>query len=343
MKKQTMLLVTAMSIAVSLCFLCRLSITAFAWDLGLSNTQKAHANTEPSLLAPILYVEDNEAKETKNTGTCFDKTYKITLLNGDNACELTLEDYLIMVVMSEVSYTYESEALKAQAVSARTYALKLLESPGRHEKGTICNSAAHCSACLDECEYTSKYGSDAYSLAYERAKEAVNATDGEVITYNGELCTAVYHASSYGTTENSYNLWGTYTPYLLSVTTPEADVSSSVVVTKENFKSYAIACGANDFSCYDIKSVNTDSGRCDFIELGGINISAGSLRSAFGLKSCDFTVSFDGENIIFSVQGYGHGIGMSQVGANTMAKAGSTYSQILLHYYTGVELVNMAV
>jgi stage II sporulation protein D len=180
------------------------------------------------------------------------------------------------------------------------------------------------------------YSEEAYDLAYSVASAAVDATDGEVITYGGELCTAVYHASSFGTTESSYNLWGTYTPYLISVTTPEKTEPVSTTIDKISFEKYAYSLGADRF--HNINVNKNDSGRCDVVSVGGVRIPASKIRSHFGLKSCDFDVSMNADNIVFTAYGYGHGVGMSQEGANTMAKEGSTYKEIICHYYTGVKI-----
>lgn len=124
----------------------------------------------------------------------------------------------------------------------------------------------------------------------------------------------------------------------MSVSTPEKDNTQTVKVKKESFEKYLSSYGAEKFSCYDIKTVKNDTGRCEKISVGGVSIKASELRSAFALKSCDFTVYFDGEYVVFTVLGYGHGIGLSQEGANVLAEEGKSYEEILLHYYTGVEI-----
>lgn len=323
MKRQTIITILLITVTMCLSLLLKMSVVAYAGTLDEAKCRRLNNDIKSEVCERVLFIG-------------YDEKTSVTVASADKSLELSLKDYLTSVVMSEIPYTYESEAIKAQAVAARTYALNLLETGSRHGKGCVCDSAAHCSAYLDRESFIEKYGEAAYNLAYAAASAAIDATDGEVITYDGELCTAVYHASSYESTESSYNLWGTYTPYLLSVTTPENGEPISVSIDRTSFEKYAYSLGAKSFSSVSV--VYNDSGRCDALNVGGISISASSIRAKFGLKSCDFNLRVDADNIVFTTYGYGHGIGMSQEGANIMAKEGKTYKDILLHYYTGVKI-----
>lgn len=284
-------------------------------------------NESKSLKMPF----DNRISEKKDElFSNIDKSINIEFLKANSCKNITLYDYLIMVVMSEMPYTYETEALKAQAVAARTYTLRLMEDNDRHNGFSVCNNANHCSAALEREDYVEKYGDKAYDSAYSAAKKAVSETDGLVIKFDGELCCAVYHSNSNGKTESSYNLWGTYTPYLVSVSTSESATRQSVNVNKEKFIK---AIGADSDN---ISIIYNDSGRVKEIKCGNISVTASKLREIFSLKSCDFDIFSHQNEIIFEVYGYGHGIGMSQLGANEMAKEGSAYTEILKHYYSGV-------
>ncbi len=261
-----------------------------------------------------------------------DESINIEFLKSGSCKNITLQDYLIMVVMSEMPYTYEREALKAQAVAARTYTLKLMEENERHNGFCVCNNPSHCSAALDREDYIEKYGDKAYESAYAVAKKAVSETDGLVIRYDGELCCAVYHSNSNGKTESSYNLWGTYTPYLISVSTTESPTIQTVSVDKSKFLK-TIGTENDRFNV-----IYNDSGRVKEIKCADKVVTASKLRQLFGLKSCDFEILCNQNKIIFNVYGYGHGIGMSQLGANEMAKEGSAFDEILKHYYSGVSV-----
>ena len=270
-----------------------------------------------------------------------DSDMKLAFVANSGAIELSLEEYLIGVVISEVPYTFELEAIKAQAVAARTYAVRELENGSRHEKGVLCGDASHCSAYMNRDEYINKYGENEYNKAYQIIKEAVNETDGMIITYNGEPCCAVYHSSSDGYTENSYNLWGTDTPYLKSVTSTE-NAHKSIIEISESKMNATLSCYGNVGNTPGKIFISyNNSGRCDTLNINGVDVSASKLRSAFGLKSCDFKINYENGIYTFTVYGYGHGIGLSQYGANEMAKSGSLWSDILLHYYSGVEIENL--
>lgn len=259
----------------------------------------------------------------------YDVNMSIEILTKASCIESDLREYLIMNVMSEMPYTWEREALRAQAIACRTYSLKLMLDGSRHGERAVCTDSSHCSAMLTREEYVTRYGNDEYEKAYAAVSEAVDSTDGLVITYNGELCTAVYHSSSYGATESSYELWGTYTPYLISVGTPEITEAQVVRARLDELA---------DGSSREVSIKYNDSGRCDCIIVGEREIAASELRARLGLRSSAIEFCVDGDEIVFTVHGYGHGIGMSQYGANEMAKKGSDAGAILTHYYTGVTL-----
>ncbi len=335
MRSKTILAIFIFTMLICLCFLSEMIVYA---EINYAySSENARASKDHSLQAVTEQIPEPVTTSAYEKSTVavsgigsYDKNINIEILAGGSCTNTTLYDYLIMVVMSEMPYTFEMEALKAQAVAARSYTLRQFTDESRHKGYTVCRDPSHCSAGLDREAYIDKYGMEAYEKAYKRVCEAVSKTDGEVIEYNGELCCAVYHSSSYKTTENSYNLWGTETPYLVSVTTPEESSVQTVSISPGKL-------GAK--SADSIKVNRNDTGRCENIIVGDRVIKAGKIRSALGLKSSNFEVKRDGENLVFTVYGYGHGIGMSQYGANEMAKFGKTYSDILTHYYTGVEIV----
>ncbi len=286
---------------------------------------------------PFIQIAKAEFKREKRE-LLKDSNLKLAFMCGDTISAMPLEEYLIGVVISEIPYTYEYEAIKAQAVAARTYALYISTVEPRHEKYTVCSSSSHCSGYLSKEDYILKYGDSAYEKAYAIIKSAVNDTDGEIIKYDDTVCCAVYHASSYGTTENSYNLWGTVVPYLKSVKTPESTDTSVITVGTDKMLSFLSRYGYSNGNLADVTQTFNDSGRCESVTIAGVNIPADKFRGSFGLRSCDFTLTYSNNTYTFTSYGYGHGIGMSQVGANELAKLGKTYIDILTHYYSGVEL-----
>lgn len=273
---------------------------------------------------------------------------KIKLLISENnsIIEIDFEDYIKGVLIGEMPVTYELEALKAQAVVARTYTLyKLQNAESKHENGAdMCDSINCCQAYKTK-EYAFASWDDAEeNEKWAKLELAVNSTSGEVIKYNGSLINAFFHANSGGKTEDVKNLWSKQEmPYLHSVSGNEQDLREETkTFSKEEFKNLIAdkISNYNESSKIIIKDY-TESGRVNNLEIAGINIEATTLRSLIGIKSTNFQVEESGDKIIFHTFGYGHGVGMSQDGANEMAKIGQNYIDIIKHYYTGVEVSQM--
>ena len=243
---------------------------------------------------------------------------------------------------------YELEALKAQAVVARTYTIYQISNNNKHGDADICDDSACCQAWISKEDRMNRWDEDKREENWAKITKAVDSTSGSIVTYEGNPINAFFHSNSGGTTEVVSNVWGgTDLPYLQSVeTSGEADYSqynSEVVLTKdellnklkENYSDIEI----NFENSEDIKILEyTDSGRVKTIKFGNKELSGTETRTLLGLRSTNFTFSIDGDNITFSVVGYGHGVGMSQTGADSMAKQGSNYEDIIKHFYTGVEI-----
>lgn len=256
---------------------------------------------------------------------------------------MNLEDYLIGVVAAEMPASFEEEALKAQAVAARTYTL--YKSAGEsHPDGEVCTDPGHCQAYLTDEQMHTNWGND-YSLYFNKIKEAVYSTRGQVLTYNEEPVMAVFHSMGGGKTENSEDVWGSDIPYLVSVDSPgeeeATNYNSTVTVSFEDFKNKILSeyPNASINSFLDISQpVLSEGGHVKSMIIGAVTVSGTKLRSMFNLRSTKFYLTFEGGNVTFNVTGYGHGVGMSQYGANAMAKEGKTYKEILSHYYMGTTL-----
>ncbi len=275
----------------------------------------------------------------------FDEEASVNLLlEGEVVC-ITLRDYLIGVVAAEMPASFAPEALKAQAIAARSCTLyNSLHPGGAHPQAEVCGDSGCCQAYATESRLREKWGGD-YDAHYEAVAQAVDATDGLCLFYDGQLIYAPYHASSFVRTENSGQIWSEK-PYLVSVSSPETEETvdglvSSVRIYKDDF----IAAVAEEYPSVtfpDGLSVGavsyTPSGRVDSIEINGTAVSAVSLRRLLGLRSTTFQMVIDGDEVVITVYGYGHGVGMSQHGANLMAKDGCGCEDILCHYYSGVEI-----
>ena len=268
---------------------------------------------------------------------------------------LDLNYYLLCVVASEIPFNYEYEAIKAQAIVARTYLFNKIKN-NKEENADVCDNYAHCQAFTDISELERIWKNKGFSQedikqGGEKMKRAIVETQGEVITYNGEIIDALFHASSPEKTEDASAIWSQIDiPYLRAVDNVEDESydkrTSTNVISYATFKNTLIDNGyITDLSIDDFKNIHineyTKSGRVKTIAVGSYCIKAENLRSLFGLNSTNFTLKILGEDIEFNVLGYGHGVGLSQVGANTYAKSGKKCDEIIHHYYTDVEISNI--
>lgn len=268
----------------------------------------------------------------------------ITVFNHLTSATTTmpLEDYLIGVVSAEMPAAFETEALKAQAVAARTYTF--YKAASSDHEADVCTDPSHCQAYYTPEKMQENWG-DGYKQYYTKIQSAVHSTHGEILTYNDEPIMAVFHSMGGGKTENAHDVWGQSVPYLVSVESPGEDSAvnyhSTLSVPFNEFKSIINSAFPNATinSFLDISEpVLTEGGHVKSIIIGSVTVPGTTLRTLFNLRSTKFTLSFDSDNVIFSVTGYGHGVGMSQYGANAMAKEGKGYREILSHYYKGATI-----
>lgn len=314
-------------------------------NLNVGTELATESNTESTTEVPTgQESEDTEpAKEPEN------RMIKLLHSNSGEVEEVNLNEYLYGVVASEMPVSYEFEALKAQAVVARTYTIyQINNNAKKHENADICDSYACCQAWISKEDRFAKWNAEEAESNWNKIKDAVESTTGKIVTYNGSPINAFFHSNSGGVTESSVNVWGGIDyPYLKSVETAGEDgysqYNSQVKLTKQELlqklKEKHPDCEI-DFSeenCIQILE-NTTSGRVKTIKFGNIEIAGTEARTILGLKSTNFTFSINGEEITFSVIGYGHGVGMSQTGANSMAQAGANYEEIIKHFYTDVEI-----
>lgn len=274
------------------------------------------------------------------------QTVRVLLESGDVE-NLTMGEYLWRVVAAEMPASFEAEALKAQAVCARTYTLWKM-SAGKHgeQDADLCDDSACCQAYTTHEEAEIRWG-DLTAAYTAHIANAVADTDGYILIYEGEPIQAVFFSSSVSSTEDAAAVWGSGVPYLVPVDSPEGEevpnYRSAVTLTAEEVRTLAkeSGLGANlsgDPSGWFSGVSHTASGRVAEITLGGVTLTGGAARSLFGLRSACFAVEEEDGVFTFSVTGYGHGVGMSQYGANAMAKAGDSWREIVSHYYTGITI-----
>ena len=275
----------------------------------------------------VLVENNNESVVEDN------KTYVTVYRSNGSTIKLELEEYVTCVVGTEMPAEFNEQAMMAQAVLARTYALKALKNNIRLTD----NSSTQNYKSVDELK--KMWGSN-FDRYYNKVKNAVLSTSGKYLTYNGELIEAVYHSTSNGTTENSINVWGNSFPYLVSVESLYDETNPSFYketqITYDKLSS-VFKTTINNETEFNILS-KTSGNRVDKIEIAGTIYTGVQVRTLLGLRSTDFEIVKNEAGVIFQTRGYGHGVGMSQYGANGMAKNGYNYESILKHYYTGVTI-----
>ena len=300
-----------------------------------------------------IEVQKTEEKEETPNREVYDyrefNTIKLLHMETGEIEESHLDEYLIGVVSAEMPAVYEIDALKAQATVARTYTIYQIKNNGaKHEGANICDSYACCQAWISKDERLAKWEEGERETNWQKIVQAVNETSGEIITYDGQPINAFFHSNSGGITESSVNIWGGVEyPYLKSVEISGEDgysqYNSEVVFSKEELlnkikEKYAdIQIDWNSENAIQIQEY-TDSGRVRTIKFGNISIAGTEARTILGLKSTNFVITCRDDKIIFTVKGYGHGVGMSQTGADSLAKQGKGYKEIIKHFYTGVEV-----
>ena len=252
--------------------------------------------------------------------------------NGD-IINIELEEYVIGVIAAEMPASFNIEALKAQSVLARTYALKA-KAIGKTLTDTVSTQAY-----IDINQMRDKWGSS-FETYYNKIKNATESTNGQYLTYNGNYIEALYHSTNNGKTESSLDVFGNYYPYLISVTS-EFDKQANSYLREVTFDidtfSNKLGIDFNSNNIIEILSY-TDGSNIKEINIGGKIFSGKQVRELLGLRSADFDININ-ENIInITTRGFGHGVGMSQYGANGMANSGYSYMEILSHYYPNTQL-----
>ena len=295
--------------------------------------QLMEPKAEPT--AAVLETEPTSAMSQALTGNP-----QLPVLQPDGTVrQMDMEEYLVGVVLAEMPASFEGEALKAQAVAARTYAGKAHLTGGKHGNGSVCTDSTCCQAYITQEDYLQKGGTE---LGIEKVRGAVNATAGQVLTYNGELIEATYFSCSGGSTEDAQAVWGADFPYLQAVDSPgEEDCQyyfDRVILPKDRVETILGMGLAEDPSTWIGKVSRTPGNGVATVEIGGRIFKGTELRTLLGLRSTQFEISADDRGLVIETRGWGHRVGMSQYGADAMAVTGKTYQEILAHYYQGTQL-----
>lgn len=269
--------------------------------------------------------------------------------DGEQVVEMTMAEYLPGVVQGEMPASFEPEALKAQAVAERTfiYYHMLGGRKAAHPDADVCMDYRCCNAWVSQEQAKSNWG-DNYEEYDRKIQRSVEETDGQVMLYEGKPILAAFHSSSAGVTAKSSDAWVSDRPYLVSVESPENGDSvpnyySVNTFTPEEFREKILAAeptavleGSPEGWVTDLQT--NSSNRVESVTVGGVSLRGTEVRSILGLRSACFTVECGADGITFHVTGYGHGVGMSQYGANALAREGKTWREILQWYYRGVSI-----
>ena len=270
----------------------------------------------------------------------FDRETVLTVKNkAGNFQQMSLDDYLTGVVLGEMPADFEPEALKAQAVVARTYTRKRMEGD-KHGEAAVCMDPACCQSWRSPEDYLAEGGRQS---AVDKVRQAVADTDGLVLRYEGKLIDATYFSCSGGSTEDAVAVWGQDVPYLQAVESPGEEeaprFTDTVKFSAGEFAGKLGLTAAGDPADWFGAVTYTDGGGVDTMTIRGQVFTGVQLRSKLGLRSTAIEIRVSGNTITVTTRGFGHRVGMSQYGAQAMAREGSTCAEILAHYYTGTALV----
>ena len=297
-----------------------------------------------------LYLHSAEASGAATVFPGTDESVSLTVEIAGEVKTMDLRDYLTAVVRSEMPADFSAEALKAQAVAARSYTLYQLSHAQqcKHASGAaLCGDSTCCQAYITEEKARENWGAAAEEKLRKTASAVID-TDGVVALYEGQPILAAFHSSAAGATEDAALAWSSSVPYLKSVSSPETAETvpryrMESRFSAEEFRTLLLAAhpelsfpeATEDY----VRSVQRDAaGYVDTCEIGGVELRGVELRRILSLRSACFTVKTEGDELVFLTEGYGHGVGMSQYGAELMARQGESFESILKHYYAGIEL-----
>lgn len=311
-----------------------------------------------TLILPVIFLESSESSaktilQAETTSESIEEptenpdTIKVFRSISEENVEIDFFEYVCGSVAAEMPLSYHEEALKAQAVACFTNALRLKTNAEKAKESHISDDSSIHQGYLNEDERKEKWGDD-FEKYENKLQGVVKEVENEALYYNDELCVAAFHAICSGKTEAAKNVWGEDIPYLESVKSHGDNLSpqfsSSVSVDKDNFIKCAEKLGIKTNKIASLKGImkitkKSDAGTILKATISGEDFSGEEIRKAFSLRSSVFSIKTSKSSVTFNVSGYGHGVGMSQYGADFMARQGSSYDEILYHYYKGTQIL----
>jgi stage II sporulation protein D len=313
------------------------------------------------IMLPFLIVTGNrktndESPAPQTNIAQEDTKIKIYISQNKKVMEVELDEYIKCVVAAEMPADFEHEALKAQAVAARTYAYRkkvLAKGDEMHHGADICTDSTHCQAWVSKNDAMKRWDAGKAAKNWEKIEKAVEETHNIIITYDDNIANPVFHANSGGMTENSEDVWeGVGEPYLRSVPSKGEEIANSykseqTIKIKDFYNALRKIYPKIKLNTANIlEEINiieySEGGRAKTIKIGNVMLKGTDFREMFSLRSTNIKIEMAGkESLKITTYGYGHGVGMSQWGANAMAKSGSSFEEIIKHYYRGVSLTSI--
>lgn len=294
------------------------------------------------VIIPLIITNFFYDYKIKNIITGFNSNKKeqtIRVLKSNSQVEvLNLEDYLIGVVSSEIPASFEEEAIKAQTVAARTYALKQIENKKNLSYDVTDDTRTQVYQTDEQLREKWQSNYDAY---INKIKKCIKETEGEYVTYNNEIIYAFFFSTSNGKTEDNKNVFGKDLPYLKVVDSSfdETETSGFASIKTLSLLDFYSKLGINYNETLNITDeIRTESGRISSIKINGTEFKGRDFQNKLSLRSNDFKIEQKEGNVLITTKGFGHGVGMSQYGANALAKQNKTYKEILKYYYQGTEI-----
>ena len=297
----------------------------------------------PCIIVSILPKSDDGISESiEITEHPMKENLSIRVVKNGKVVRMSLDEYVLGVLMGEMPEDFAEETLKAQAVATRTYTIFRVLNARKHSEADVCTEPSCCQAYVDPQLILDTSDGKEKLCNFSRC---VDVTSNQVLMYNGAVIEATYFSSSGGRTEDALAVWGTDIPYLRSVASPNEKMSGyshrTYVFSVEEF---LLCLGLdNSLRLYDdsVDITYTTGGGVENIQIGDAIYSGVQIRSLFSLPSTVFSISFNGDMVQIDTRGHGHRVGLSQYGAEAMAASGSDYREILAHYYSGTELVSL--
>lgn len=297
----------------------------------------------PNLLFSVLTHPKRENPVVpKETEPDIKSLQMIQLEDNDSIMEVALEEYILCVLLGEVPASFESEALRAQAIATRTYTLRRYMEDSKHDNAHVCTDASCCQAYIPVDSFLEQ-GHTEWEL--RKIEDAVKSTSCQVISYNGELIEATYFSCAGDRTENASDVWGREVPYLISVKSSGEKISANyqktIVLTIQQFVAQLGLDHTETLNESDISVSYTTGGGVAQAKIAGQTYTGQEIRTLLELPSTVITFEIDDDVVKITTKGSGHRVGMSQYGAQAMALDDKNHEEILRHYYPGTNLITL--